>query len=68
MSEPIRRRGYVGPRAVPPVGDRFAEAAEHVEVGAAAVGQLGGRRRDPRRATNRFIDRERLHHIDYEGR
>jgi alkanesulfonate monooxygenase SsuD/methylene tetrahydromethanopterin reductase-like flavin-dependent oxidoreductase (luciferase family) len=59
---------YVGPRAVPPVGDRFAEAGEYIEV----VRQLWDSWDDDAEIrdapTNRFVDRERLHHIDYEGR
>ena len=58
----------VGPRPVPPVGDRFAEAAEYIEV----VRRLWDSWEDDaeiRDATaNRFVDRERLHHIDFEGR
>jgi alkanesulfonate monooxygenase SsuD/methylene tetrahydromethanopterin reductase-like flavin-dependent oxidoreductase (luciferase family) len=59
---------YVGPRSVPPVSDRFAEAAEHIE----AVRRLWDSWEDDAEirdaCTNRFVDRERLHHIDYEGR
>jgi len=58
---------YVGPRPVPPLGDRFGEAAEHIE----AVRRLWDSWEDDAEirdaSTNRFIDRERLHHIDYEG-
>ena len=59
---------YVGPRSVPSVSDRFLEAAEHIEV----VRRLWDSWEDDAEirdaATNRFVDRERLHHIDYEGR
>jgi alkanesulfonate monooxygenase SsuD/methylene tetrahydromethanopterin reductase-like flavin-dependent oxidoreductase (luciferase family) len=58
----------VGPRSVPPVADRFVEAAEHIE----AVRRLWDSWEDDAEirdaSTNRFVDRERLHHIDYEGR
>jgi alkanesulfonate monooxygenase SsuD/methylene tetrahydromethanopterin reductase-like flavin-dependent oxidoreductase (luciferase family) len=58
---------YVGPRSVPPVSDRFLEAAEHIE----AVRRLWDSWEDDAEirdaSTNRFVDRERLHHIDYEG-
>jgi alkanesulfonate monooxygenase SsuD/methylene tetrahydromethanopterin reductase-like flavin-dependent oxidoreductase (luciferase family) len=59
---------YVGPRSAAPVSDRFSEAAEHIE----AVRQLWDSWEDDAEirdaSTNRFVDRERLHHIDYEGR
>jgi alkanesulfonate monooxygenase SsuD/methylene tetrahydromethanopterin reductase-like flavin-dependent oxidoreductase (luciferase family) len=59
---------YVGPRPVPPVADRFVEAAEYIE----AVRRLWDSWEDDAEirdaVTNRFVDRERLHHIDYEGR
>jgi alkanesulfonate monooxygenase SsuD/methylene tetrahydromethanopterin reductase-like flavin-dependent oxidoreductase (luciferase family) len=59
---------YVGPRSVAPVSDRFHEAAEHIE----AVRRLWDSWEDDAEirdaCTNRFVDRERLHHIDYEGR
>ena len=32
------------------------------------MGQLGGRRRHPRVASGRFIDRDKLHYIDFEGK
>ena len=44
------------------------EATDFVEVSPPVVGQLGGRRRDPRRLTGRFIDHDKLHYIDFEGR
>jgi alkanesulfonate monooxygenase SsuD/methylene tetrahydromethanopterin reductase-like flavin-dependent oxidoreductase (luciferase family) len=59
--------GYVGPRSVPLPRARFAEAAEHVEV----VRRLwdswedGAEIRDA--ATHRFVDRERLHYVDFDG-
>jgi len=59
---------YVGPRSVPPVADRYAEAAEHIE----AVRRLWDSWEDDAEIrdapANRFVDRERLHHIDYAGR
>jgi alkanesulfonate monooxygenase SsuD/methylene tetrahydromethanopterin reductase-like flavin-dependent oxidoreductase (luciferase family) len=59
--------GYVGPRAVPAADARFAEAADHVEI----VRRLWDSWDDDAEirdaATNRFIDRERVHHIDYEA-
>lgn len=58
---------YVGPRSVA-IGDaRWAEAGEHIEV----VRRLwdswedGAEIRDA--ATNRFLDRRRVHHIDFVG-
>jgi len=58
---------YVGPRSVPPVADRFTEAAEHIE----SVRRLWDSWEDDAEirdaGTNRFVDRERLHHIDFEG-
>jgi alkanesulfonate monooxygenase SsuD/methylene tetrahydromethanopterin reductase-like flavin-dependent oxidoreductase (luciferase family) len=59
---------YVGPRSVPPFEERFSEAAEHIE----AVRRLWDSWDDDAEirdaTTNRFVDRERLHHIDFEGR
>jgi alkanesulfonate monooxygenase SsuD/methylene tetrahydromethanopterin reductase-like flavin-dependent oxidoreductase (luciferase family) len=58
---------YFGPRHVPTGEALFAEAAEHVD----AVRRLwdswddGAEIRDT--ATQRFIDRDRVHHIDFEG-
>ncbi|MFZ0388024.1 MAG: LLM class flavin-dependent oxidoreductase [Solirubrobacteraceae bacterium] len=58
----------VGPRPVPPVGDRFREAAEYVDV----VRRLWDSWEDDAEirdaTTNRFVDREQLHHIDFAGR
>jgi alkanesulfonate monooxygenase SsuD/methylene tetrahydromethanopterin reductase-like flavin-dependent oxidoreductase (luciferase family) len=60
-------RTYVGPRAIPRPDAVFEEAADHVEV----VRRLwdswedGAEIRD--RATGRFIDRDRLHYIDFES-
>lgn len=60
--------GYVGPRPVPAPGERHADAAEHIDV----VRRLWDSWEDDAvirdARTNRFVDRERLHHIDYEGR
>ena len=68
VSERDSDREYVGPRSVAPVADRFTEAAEHIE----AVRRLWDSWEDDAEirdaATHRFVDRERLHHIDYEGR
>ncbi len=68
VSEQESDAEYVGPRSVPPVSDRFLEAAEHIE----AVRRLWDSWEDDAEirdaSTNRFVDRERLHHIDYEGR
>jgi alkanesulfonate monooxygenase SsuD/methylene tetrahydromethanopterin reductase-like flavin-dependent oxidoreductase (luciferase family) len=59
---------FVGPRPVPPVDDRFSEAVEYIE----AVRRLWDSWEDDAEirdaTTNRFVDRERLHHIDFEGR
>jgi alkanesulfonate monooxygenase SsuD/methylene tetrahydromethanopterin reductase-like flavin-dependent oxidoreductase (luciferase family) len=56
---------YVGPRAVPAADARFAEAADHVEI----VRRLWDSWDDDAEirdaARQRFIDRERVHHIDY---
>jgi alkanesulfonate monooxygenase SsuD/methylene tetrahydromethanopterin reductase-like flavin-dependent oxidoreductase (luciferase family) len=68
VSERESDAGFVGPRSVPAVGDRFLEAAEHIE----AVRRLWDSWEDDAEirdvSTNRFVDRERLHHIDYAGR
>ena len=68
VSERESDADYVGPRSVPPVGDRYGEAAEYIE----AVRRLWDSWEDDAEirdaSTNRFVDRERLHHIDYEGR
>jgi alkanesulfonate monooxygenase SsuD/methylene tetrahydromethanopterin reductase-like flavin-dependent oxidoreductase (luciferase family) len=59
--------GYVGPRTIPPPQAIFDEAADHVEV----VRRLwdswedGAEIRDA--TTGRFLDRDRLHYIDFEG-
>ncbi|MGO9957931.1 MAG: LLM class flavin-dependent oxidoreductase [Solirubrobacteraceae bacterium] len=59
--------GYVGPRLVPPTPDRYDEAADHIDV----VRRLWDSWEDDAEirdaATNRFIDRARLHPIDFEG-
>lgn len=58
---------YVGPRAVPAPDELLAEAADHIEV----VRRLwdswedGAEIRDS--ITNRFLDRERIHPIDFTG-
>jgi alkanesulfonate monooxygenase SsuD/methylene tetrahydromethanopterin reductase-like flavin-dependent oxidoreductase (luciferase family) len=60
--------GYVGPRTIPGPDDVLDEAADHVEV----VRRLwdswedGAEIRDV--ATGRFLDVDRVHHIDFEGR
>jgi alkanesulfonate monooxygenase SsuD/methylene tetrahydromethanopterin reductase-like flavin-dependent oxidoreductase (luciferase family) len=59
--------GYVGPRTVPTGPAILAEAAEHIDV----VRRLwdswedGAEIRDA--VANRFIDRDRIHPIDFEG-
>jgi alkanesulfonate monooxygenase SsuD/methylene tetrahydromethanopterin reductase-like flavin-dependent oxidoreductase (luciferase family) len=59
---------YVGPRAVAPPEAAYDEAADHVDV----VRRLwdswedGAEIRDV--PTGRFLDRDRVHHIDFEGR
>jgi alkanesulfonate monooxygenase SsuD/methylene tetrahydromethanopterin reductase-like flavin-dependent oxidoreductase (luciferase family) len=59
--------GYVGPRAAPAADARFAEAADHVEI----VRRLWDSWDDDAEirdaAGQRFIDRERVHHIDYQA-
>jgi alkanesulfonate monooxygenase SsuD/methylene tetrahydromethanopterin reductase-like flavin-dependent oxidoreductase (luciferase family) len=59
--------GYVGPRAVPVADARFEEAAHHVEI----VRRLWDSWDDDAEirdaATNRFIDRARVHDIDYDA-
>ncbi len=58
---------YVGPRPVPKATARYREAAEHAEV----VRRLwdswddGAEIRDS--INQRFIDRDRIHHIDFAG-
>jgi alkanesulfonate monooxygenase SsuD/methylene tetrahydromethanopterin reductase-like flavin-dependent oxidoreductase (luciferase family) len=58
---------YVGPRGTSPPEAVFAEAVDHVEV----VRRLwdswedGAEIRDA--ASGRFIDRNRIHHIDFDG-
>jgi alkanesulfonate monooxygenase SsuD/methylene tetrahydromethanopterin reductase-like flavin-dependent oxidoreductase (luciferase family) len=58
---------YVGPRAVAAGEEVLVEAADHVE----AVRRLwdswedGAEIRDP--VTNRFLDRDRIHPIDFQG-
>jgi alkanesulfonate monooxygenase SsuD/methylene tetrahydromethanopterin reductase-like flavin-dependent oxidoreductase (luciferase family) len=58
---------YVGPRVVPAPPDRYLDAAEHAEV----VRRLWDSWEDDAEIrdveTNRFIDRRRVHHIDYAG-
>jgi alkanesulfonate monooxygenase SsuD/methylene tetrahydromethanopterin reductase-like flavin-dependent oxidoreductase (luciferase family) len=59
--------GYVGPRAVPAAEAHFAEAIDHVEI----VRRLWDSWDDDAEirdaARQRFIDRERVHYIDYEA-
>jgi alkanesulfonate monooxygenase SsuD/methylene tetrahydromethanopterin reductase-like flavin-dependent oxidoreductase (luciferase family) len=60
--------GYVGPRPLASGSGAFAEAAEHVEI----VRRLWDSWEDDAEirdaASHRFIDRERIHHIDFDGR
>src|SRR4051794_12724999 len=59
---------HFGRRTVPPVDELFAEAADYIEV----VRRLwdswedGAEIRDV--ATGRFVDRDKLHYIDFRGR
>jgi alkanesulfonate monooxygenase SsuD/methylene tetrahydromethanopterin reductase-like flavin-dependent oxidoreductase (luciferase family) len=59
--------GARGPRSAPPAEAVFAEAVDHVEV----VRRLwdswedGAEIRDA--ASGRFVDRNRIHHIEFEG-
>jgi hypothetical protein len=59
--------GYVGPRAAAAGPAAWAEAAEYIEVVRALWDSWedGAEIRDI--ANQRFIDRERIHHIDYAG-
>ena len=58
---------YVGPRAVPEPAERYAEALEHAEV----VRRLWDSWDDDAEIrdadSHRFIDRDRIHHIDFAG-
>jgi alkanesulfonate monooxygenase SsuD/methylene tetrahydromethanopterin reductase-like flavin-dependent oxidoreductase (luciferase family) len=58
---------YVGPRPVPEGTARYLEAAEHAEV----VRRLWDSWEDDAEirdaATQRFVDRDRIHHIDFAG-
>jgi alkanesulfonate monooxygenase SsuD/methylene tetrahydromethanopterin reductase-like flavin-dependent oxidoreductase (luciferase family) len=58
---------YVGPRSTPPAEAVFAEAVDHVEV----VRRLWDSWEDDAEirdaASGRFIDRNRIHQIDFEG-
>ena len=59
---------HFGRRELPGIEDLFAEAADHVEV----VRRLWDSWEDDAEirdaATGRFIDRDKLHYIDFEGR
>src|SRR3984957_10780895 len=59
--------GYVGPRTIPPAEAIFEEAADHVDV----VRRLWDSWEDDAEIrdaiTGRFVDRDRLHYIDFEG-
>jgi alkanesulfonate monooxygenase SsuD/methylene tetrahydromethanopterin reductase-like flavin-dependent oxidoreductase (luciferase family) len=63
-----RDGGYVGPRAVPSSNERYVEAAEYVE----ATRRLWDSWEDDAEIrdaeSHRFVDRDRLHHIDFAGR
>ncbi|MEU1411683.1 MULTISPECIES: LLM class flavin-dependent oxidoreductase [unclassified Streptomyces] len=60
--------GYESPAARDVIGDLFDEAADYVEV----VRRLWDSWDDDAEirdaATGRFVDRDKLHHIDFEGR
>jgi alkanesulfonate monooxygenase SsuD/methylene tetrahydromethanopterin reductase-like flavin-dependent oxidoreductase (luciferase family) len=59
--------GYVGPRPLATGDAAWAEAAEHVEVVRSLWDSWDddAEIRDPQ--THRFFDRERVHHIDFNG-
>ena len=65
---PIRRDALDSPAVQEAIADLFAEAADAVEV----VRRLWDSWEDDAEirdaATNRFLDREKLHHIDFTGR
>ncbi|KRF47758.1 FMNH2-dependent monooxygenase [Terrabacter sp. Soil811] len=65
---PIRRDLASSPEGRAAVRERFDEAADHVEV----VRRLWDSWEDDAEirdvTTGRFVDRDRLHHVDFEGR
>ncbi|MFE2581650.1 LLM class flavin-dependent oxidoreductase [Streptomyces sp. NPDC059378] len=65
---PLRIEDYGTPAVQEVVADAFDEAADHVEV----VRRLWDSWEDDAEirdvATGRFVDRDKLHHIDFEGR
>ena len=65
---PLTQENVTDPAVAAHLSDLFDEAADAVPGRAAAVGLLGGRRGDPRRAGRRFVDRGKLHYIDFDGR
>ena len=60
--------GYVGPRAVPAAGERDDEAAEYVQAVRALWDSWEDDAEIRDAGTHRFLDRERLHHVDFDGR
>jgi alkanesulfonate monooxygenase SsuD/methylene tetrahydromethanopterin reductase-like flavin-dependent oxidoreductase (luciferase family) len=64
----IRMKDFDAPAVQAVVAERFAEAADHVEV----VRRLWDSWEDDAEirdvATGRFIDRDKLHYIDFEGK
>jgi alkanesulfonate monooxygenase SsuD/methylene tetrahydromethanopterin reductase-like flavin-dependent oxidoreductase (luciferase family) len=66
--EPLRRDALTDPEVQRLITDRFDEAADYVEV----LRRLGDSWEDDAEirdvATGRFIDRDKLHYIDFEGR
>jgi alkanesulfonate monooxygenase SsuD/methylene tetrahydromethanopterin reductase-like flavin-dependent oxidoreductase (luciferase family) len=58
---------YVSPRGVLPADALHREAADHVEVVRRLWDSWDNDAEIRDTATNRFIDRERIHHIDFEG-
>jgi alkanesulfonate monooxygenase SsuD/methylene tetrahydromethanopterin reductase-like flavin-dependent oxidoreductase (luciferase family) len=66
-AQPIRVRDFGTPDVQAQIADRFREAADYIEV----VRRLWDSWEDDAEirdaATGRFIDRDKLHHIDFEG-
>ncbi len=66
-SRPLEAR-LVGRRELPGVDDLFAEAADHVEVQRRLWDSWEDDAEIRDAATGRFVDRDKLHYIDFEGR
>ncbi|MBW8803014.1 MAG: LLM class flavin-dependent oxidoreductase [Catenulisporales bacterium] len=66
-AQPIRVQDFETPDVQAQIADRFREAADYIEV----VRRLWDSWEDDAEirdaATGRFIDRDKLHHIDFEG-